>query len=71
MLTRLFVTRYLLGTSKSSVVRTIALISVFGIGLGILAMVVVLSVMNGFDDGIKNRLLGAEPHVVVHGQAII
>jgi lipoprotein-releasing system permease protein len=69
MLTRLFVTRYLLGTSKSSVVRTIALISVFGIGLGILAMVVVLSVMNGFDDGIKNRLLGAEPHVVVHGQA--
>jgi lipoprotein-releasing system permease protein len=68
MLNRLFVIRYLLGKSKSSVVKTIAIISVCGISIGVLAMVVVLSVMNGFDDGIKNRLLGAEPHIVVKGE---
>jgi len=65
MLERLFVFRYLFGQSKKSTVRTIALLSVGGIGLGVMAMVVVLSVMGGFDQAIKTRLLGVEPHLVV------
>jgi len=64
MLERLFILRYMWGSSKASVVKTIATLSVLGISLGVLAMVVVLSVMQGFDDAIKNRLLGAEPHLV-------
>jgi len=65
MLERIFLLRYLMAKTKGSVVRTIALISVGGISLGVLAMVVVLSVMNGFDEAIKGRLLGVEPHIVV------
>jgi lipoprotein-releasing system permease protein len=68
MLERLFILRYMWGSSKASVVKTIALLSVFGVSLGVLAMVVVLSVMGGFDSSIKNRLLGAEPHLIVKSE---
>jgi len=65
MLERLFITRYLLNRSRSSVVRIIALLSVGGVAVGVMAMVVVLSVMNGFDDAIRNRLLNVESHLRV------
>jgi len=65
MLERLFILRYLWSSTKGSTVKTIALISVGGIGIGVLAMVVVLSVMAGFDEAIKTRLLGIEPHIVI------
>ena len=65
MLKRLFILRYLWSSTKGSTVKTIALISVGGIGIGVLAMVVVLSVMAGFDEAIKTRLLGVEPHLIV------
>lgn len=65
MLERLFIFRYLLGQTKGSVVRVIAFISALGIALGAMAMVVVLSVMNGFDESIKKRLLTVESHLIV------
>ncbi len=65
MLERLFITKYLFGKNKGSLVKTMAFLSVGGIGLGVLAMIVVLSVMGGFDEAIKNRLLGVQPHIVV------
>jgi lipoprotein-releasing system permease protein len=36
-----------------------------GVGLGVLSLVVVISVMNGFNDSIRRRLLAVEPHLVV------
>lgn len=65
MLNRLFATRYLRGTSSTSVVKILGTISVFGIGLGVLSMIVVLSVMNGFDEEIEKRTLQAQPHLVI------
>jgi len=55
----------MLNRTRGSVVRTIAMLSVGGICLGVLAMVVVLSVMQGFDEAIKKRLLGVQPHLVI------
>jgi lipoprotein-releasing system permease protein len=69
LLERLFITRYMLSRTRGSVVRTIAILSVGGIGLGVMAMVVILSVMQGFDEAIKSRLLGVQPHVVVAGSS--
>ncbi len=40
-------------------------ISFFGMLLGVIALTVVVSVMNGFDRELKRRILGAVPHVVV------
>jgi lipoprotein-releasing system permease protein len=67
MLERLFVFRYLFIKARRSIVRTMAFLSVGGIGIGVLAMIVVLSVMGGFDEAIKTRILGAEPHLLVLG----
>ena len=36
-----------------------------GIALGVMALIVVLSVMNGFEDDIKTKLLGTQSHIVL------
>ena len=38
-----------------------------GIGLGVAALIVVLSVMNGFQKEIRNRILGAASHIEIRG----
>ncbi|MDZ7686590.1 MAG: ABC transporter permease [Gammaproteobacteria bacterium] len=43
----------------------ISAISFFGLLLGVVALTVVVSVMNGFDRELKRRILGAVPHVVI------
>lgn len=41
------------------------MISMLGIGLGVMALIVVLSVMNGFQKEIRARILGVTPHLQV------
>jgi lipoprotein-releasing system permease protein len=41
----------------------ISLVSMLGTGLGIAALIVVLSVMNGFQDELRNRILGVASHI--------
>lgn len=57
---------YLLSKRSSALVRIIAWLCISGVGVGVAAMVIVLSVMNGFDGAIRKRLLTVEPHLVVH-----
>lgn len=45
--------------------RTISRICIVGIGMGVGALILVTSVMNGFNDSLKNRLLAIEPHLVI------
>ena len=42
-------------------------VSLLGLALGVLVLTVVISVMNGFDAELKDRLLGAVPHLLVEG----
>ena len=37
----------------------------FGIAIGVMALIVVISVMNGFEEDIKAKLLGTQSHIVV------
>ncbi len=46
----------------------ISLVSLFGMTLGVIALIVVVSVMNGFDSELKRRILGVVPHLVVSGE---
>ncbi|HOS28065.1 MAG TPA: lipoprotein-releasing ABC transporter permease subunit, partial [Deltaproteobacteria bacterium] len=40
-------------------------LSVFGIAIGVMALIVVLSVMNGFEEDIKTKILGTQSHIVI------
>jgi len=45
----------------------ISLISTLGIGLGVAALIVVLSVMNGFQKELRTRILGVAAHIQISG----
>src|SRR5258708_25007697 len=65
MLSWLIFKNYLLSRRSGALVRIIAWHCILGIGMGVAALVIVLSVMNGFNHTIRNRMLSVEPHLVV------
>jgi lipoprotein-releasing system permease protein len=57
--------RYLRAKRRNSFISFISLVSVVGIALGVAALIIVLSVMNGFQKEIRGRILGAAAHIEV------
>jgi len=57
--------RYLKSRRKQSFISIISLISVVGVALGIATVILVVSVMNGFEQSLKDKLLVNEAHVFV------
>lgn len=57
--------RYARSRSGSRFLNFITLFSIGGIMLGVCALIIVLSVMNGFENQLKHRILGAVPHLVI------
>jgi lipoprotein-releasing system permease protein len=56
---------------KRTFVSVITVISVLGVTLGIAVLIVVISVMTGFDRTLQRAILGFEPHLrVVNGEAL-
>lgn len=58
--------RYLKSRKNSRLMSFMSGISVLGILLGVATLIVVISVMNGFSDNLKNKILGANAHIVVN-----
>jgi len=54
--------RYLRAKRRTRFVSFITLISLIGISLGVAALIVILSVMNGFEGELRNRLLSMSAH---------
>ncbi len=52
---------------RNRFISFISLVSMLGIALGVMALIVVLSVMNGFQEELRTRILGVASHVVVQG----
>ena len=61
--------RYLRAKRKQVFISLITLLSVAGVTVGVMALIVVIAVMTGFEADLKNRILGVESHLVVlrHG----
>lgn len=57
--------RYTRAKRRNHFVSFISLTSMIGLALGVLVMIVVLSVMNGFDYEMRTRVLGMVPHATV------
>ncbi len=61
--------RYLRAKRKQVFISLITLLSVAGVTVGVMALIVVIAVMSGFEADLKDRILGVESHLVVlrHG----
>ncbi len=57
--------RYTRARRRNGFISFISLISMLGIGLGVAALIVVLSVMNGFQQELRSRILGVVSHVQI------
>jgi lipoprotein-releasing system permease protein len=60
-------TRARKGSGRNSFISFIALTSMAGIALGVAALIVVLSVMNGFQQELRNRILSVASHIEIRG----
>jgi lipoprotein-releasing system permease protein len=61
--------RYLRARRRERFVSLIAVISLAGVALGTFALTVVLSVMSGFQQDLRQRLLAFNPHVTVQSSS--
>src|SRR3569833_1103350 len=61
-------TRARKGSGRNAFISFIAFSSMAGIWLGGAALIVVLSVMNGFQEELRNRILSATSHIEVRGE---
>ena len=57
--------RYAGAKRQSQLVSFISLVSVLGMALGVALLILVLSVMNGFDREMRSRILGLVPHITI------
>jgi len=60
-------TRYLRSTHRRGFVSFVALMSVLGLMLGVATLITVLSVMNGFERELRNRILSVTSHGTLSG----
>ncbi|MBV2131330.1 lipoprotein-releasing ABC transporter permease subunit [Pseudomonas sp. MAP12] len=57
--------RYTRAKRRNHFISFISLTSMVGLALGVLVMILVLSVMNGFDRELRTRILGMVPHATI------
>ncbi len=57
--------RYLKAKRKQTFISVITIISVVGVMMGVMALIVVLSVMNGFREDLMSKILGVNSHLWV------
>ncbi|MBA2674810.1 lipoprotein-releasing ABC transporter permease subunit [Ramlibacter sp.] len=54
-------------TRRNGFISFISMVSMLGISLGVAALIIVLSVMNGFQKEVRDRMLGVVSHIEIYG----
>ncbi len=57
--------RYLRAKRKEGFISLITMISIFGVMIGVMTLNIVLAVMTGFEEDLRDRILGFNPHIMV------
>jgi lipoprotein-releasing system permease protein len=57
--------RYLKAKRKQAFISIITVISIAGVMVGVMALIVVLAVMSGFEKTLKEKILGTQAHLIV------
>ncbi|MCX5703474.1 MAG: ABC transporter permease [Candidatus Omnitrophica bacterium] len=66
MKTELFISwRYLLTKRKEKFVWLISIISILGVAIGVMALIVVIGVMTGFDRDLRDKIIGNYSHITI------
>ena len=60
--------RYLAAHGRDGFVGVVTIIATVGVSLGVMALIVVLSVMSGFERDLEEKIVGAHAHIVVEKQ---
>ncbi|MFA6601010.1 MAG: FtsX-like permease family protein [Candidatus Omnitrophota bacterium] len=55
--------KHLTHRKKTGFISLISMISVAGVGVGVMALIVVLGVMSGFDRELKSKIVNVQPHL--------
>ncbi len=61
--------RYLWAGRKRPVTAFFTTISALGVAVGVMALIVVIAVMSGFEDHLRDRILGVNSHIIVRSLA--
>lgn len=61
--------RYTQAKRRNHFISFISAISMAGLTLGVAVLILVLSVMNGFDRELRERILGMVPHAAIYGRS--
>ena len=62
---RLLVKRFLFSKKTDGYISVFSWFSIIGIMIGVAAIIIVMSVMNGFRTELINKILGFNPHIIV------
>jgi lipoprotein-releasing system permease protein len=57
--------RYLFTKRKEKFISAIGLISVLGVAIGVMALIVVIGVMTGFDKDLRDKIIGNYSHITI------
>ncbi|MBM3285219.1 MAG: ABC transporter permease, partial [Candidatus Aminicenantes bacterium] len=57
--------RYLKAKRKQAFISVITFISVFGIAIGVMALVIALALITGFQEDVQDKILSATSHIMV------
>ena len=55
--------KHLMHRRKTGFISMISMISIMGVGVGVMALIVVLAVMSGFDRELKSKIVSVQPHL--------
>lgn len=59
--------RYLLTKRKEKFISLISIISILGVAIGVMALIVVIAVMTGFDKDLRDKIIGNYSHITIAG----
>ena len=62
---RFIALRYFITKKRHRFISLLSFISVFSVAVGVFALIVVISVMNGFQYDLRDKILGAKGHIQV------
>ncbi len=65
--------RYLRAKQKQAFISLITFLSVAGVTVGVMALIIVIAVMAGFESDLKSRILNVDAHIVLqrHGITVL